>query len=151
VRLAQAEEWLEKHADAPVLLKEFLEASRRARDEARRKEREAQERELARQQVLKQAAEARAEAEKQLREQAQRSTVRTRRFSYALGSMLGVFAAVAWFAFQQKSNAEFQQRMAESRALAAEAEQRLAGDRDSAFALAFRGWQTASLKISQKV
>jgi WD40 repeat protein len=47
-RLAQAEEWLQKHSDAPAPLLEFLTASRTAREEELRKEREAQQLELAR-------------------------------------------------------------------------------------------------------
>jgi len=45
-RLAQGEEWLPRHPDAHVLLREFLQASITARVEAERNEREAREREL---------------------------------------------------------------------------------------------------------
>lgn len=45
-RLAQGEEWLPRHPDTHVLLREFLQASITARAEAERNEREAREREL---------------------------------------------------------------------------------------------------------
>src|SRR5215472_3913515 len=75
-RLAQAEEWLAKHDDAPPLLQQFLHASIEARAEAIQKERDAQERELAQQ--------------KDLARLAQLSAVRFRWFSSALAVMLVV-------------------------------------------------------------
>ena len=62
--LAQAEEWLCKHPEALPLVREFVQASREARDEAVRKERERRERELAREQQLRQEAERREQAER---------------------------------------------------------------------------------------
>ncbi len=150
VRLAQAREWLARRPNPPAPLGEFLEASREAEEAAARKERQAQELEIARQKELREQAEARAEAEEQLRleadrrriaeeaatAQARRSAVRSRRLSYALGMLVLLAVAAAWFARQQ-------QLAAQSRALAAQAEQMIARDQAEALALAIRGWQTA--------
>ncbi len=142
-RLAQGLEWLARREDPSGILREFLEASRDA-------EQEAQGRELRRESELRQAAEARAEAEERLRQEADnrrmadraaallalRSAARSRRFSYALGALFVIAAAAAWSARQQ-------QLTAQSRALAAQAEQALSRDQPAALMLAFRGWETA--------
>ena len=142
IRLAQGREWLARHRDAPALLREFLAASSDAEEEAARKEREAQEREIARQKELRQQAEARAEADRRrvaeetAAVQARRSAVRSRRLSYALGVLFLIAAGAATFA-------RWQQLTAQSRALAAQAEQMMARDQSEALALAIRGWHTA--------
>ena len=150
VRLAQGQEWLGRNPDAPGLLQEFLDASRKAEGEAARKQREARELEIARQKDLRQQAEARAEAEERLRQeadrrrlaeettavQARRSAVRSRRLSYALGVLFLIAAGAAIFA-------RWQQLTAQSRALAAQAEQMIAQDQPEALTLAIRGWHTA--------
>lgn len=114
-RLAQAEEWLAKHADAPTLLRQFLQASVEARAEA-------QERELAHQ--------------REAAVLARRSAVRQRWFSCALALMLLVAVGTAWFAHQQ-------QVIAESRALAAQAGELLLQDHGQALDLAIRSWHMA--------
>jgi WD40 repeat protein/DNA-binding winged helix-turn-helix (wHTH) protein len=73
-RLAQAEEWLAKHADAPALLRQFVQASVAARAEA-------QERELARQKA---------------------AASRLRWFSSVLAVLLLVAVGSAWFAYHQQ-------------------------------------------------
>ena len=128
-RLAQAEEWLHKHAGAPALPLEFIQTSVEARAEAARKEREAQQRELARQQELVREAQARASAERS-------AAVRFRWFSVALAVLLLGSFAVVWFA-------RHQQLIAESRALAAQAEQTFNQDHSAALNLAVRAWRTA--------
>jgi len=100
-RLAQGKEWLAAHPAPTPLLREYIEASCDAEEEAARQDREAQ------QELLRQA-EARAEAEQQLRAaeettavQARRSATRSRRLSYALGVLLLVAVGLALFALQE--------------------------------------------------
>src|SRR5262249_42190264 len=76
-RLAQAEEWLARHPNAPPLLDSFLKASA----EICAKE---QELELARQKELRGQAEARARVERELREQQALSTAQARRSAWRL-------------------------------------------------------------------
>jgi WD40 repeat protein/serine/threonine protein kinase len=133
-RLAQAEEWLANCDNPPPLLKEFLQTSITTREDLLRKEREAQERELAREQARRREAEKLAEAEGQLRVQQIRSTVRLRWFSGVLVLLLLVAIGAAWFAHHQ-------QVLAECRAMAAQSEQMLRTDQGRALDLAIRGWQ----------
>jgi WD40 repeat protein/serine/threonine protein kinase len=135
-RLAQAEEWLANHEDAPALLREFLQASVAAREHAARKEHANQERELAREQALRQEAEKRAEAEGRLRIEQSHSTVRLRWFSGILVLLLVAASGAAWFARRQ-------QLLAECRAMAAQSEQMLRTDQGRALDLAIRGWLLA--------
>lgn len=74
IRLTQAEEWLGRHADVPVLLQDFVQRSICAREKAR-------ERELARQNA---------------------AAVRLRWFSAALALMLVLAVAAAWFTYREK-------------------------------------------------
>jgi len=127
-RLAQAEHWLANHADAPSLLRAFLESSRDSHEEVIRKVREAEELELAREQQLRQEAEARANAERLLRQeadrrilsegavitQALRSAKHFRWFSCALGFLLVVAAGAAWLAKQARTHASSRQLAAEA-------------------------------------
>jgi len=147
-RLAQGLEWLARRADLSDIVREFLHASSDAEEEAERRDRESQEREIARQSELLREAEARAEAEERLRQEADRrraadqtavslarhSAVRSRRFSYALGALLLIAAAAAW-------SARRQQLTAQSRALAAQAEQVLSRDQPAALMLSLRSWE----------
>jgi hypothetical protein len=142
-RLTQGEEWLSRHADAPELVRGFLQASIEARAAAEQEEIEAQKQELARQSELRKQAEARAEAEKQLRQQqesatwqARRSAVHLRWFLYALAGALTIAVGTAWFAYQQ-------QRIQKSHALAAQSAEALTRDPGKALDLAIRSWQTA--------
>jgi WD40 repeat protein/DNA-binding winged helix-turn-helix (wHTH) protein len=73
-RLAQAEEWLGHHPDANDLLREYVQASIKARTQAARKEREAQQRELR----------------------------RFRWFSSVLAVLLLIAVASAWVAYHQR-------------------------------------------------
>jgi len=82
LRLAQAEEWLQKQTAAPEgLLSGFLAASRAAQAEVARKEKEAQ-------------------------EQTRRAATRFRLLSYVLVLFLLVALGATWFARQQQSIAE---------------------------------------------
>src|ERR1017187_5369030 len=162
-RLAQATGWLARHPNPPPPLVEFHAASCNAEVEAAQKEREAQEREITRQKELRQQAEARAEAEERLRREAdrrrvaeetaavhaRRSAVLSRRLSYALGVLFLIAAGAAIFA-------RWQQISAQSRELAAKAEQIVDQDQPEALALAIRGWHTAktaeaSLAVSPRI
>src|ERR1017187_8946150 len=135
-RLAQATGWLARHPNPPPPLVEFHAASCNAEVEAAQKEREAQEREITRQKELRQQAEARAEAEETAAVHARRSAVLSRRLSYALGVLFLIAAGAAIFA-------RWQQLAAQSRELAAKAEQIVDQDQPEALALAIRGWHTA--------
>ena len=114
-RLAQAEDWLATHPNAPTQLRHFLHASVAARAEAAHKVRESQERELARQKA---------------------TAVRLRWFSGALAAMLLVVMGATWFAYHQ-------QVLLESRALAAHSGELLLRDHGGALNLAIRSWHTA--------
>lgn len=142
-RLDQAQEWIVKHPDAPALLQEFLDASLSAEEEAKRKEDEVKQYELAGQQELRREAEARAEAETTLRLREHSAAVRFRWFSVALGFLLLIAAAIAWYARRQQSIAHQQQLLAESRALAAQAEELLPRDPGAALNQAVHSWQIA--------
>lgn len=122
-RLAQAEDWLSRHTDAPALMRQFVQASVAARAEAAAKEREAQERELAQQ--------------KAAAVLARRSAARLRWFAGALTVMLLVAAGSAWFAYHQWV-------LETSRALAAQSGELLSRDRGQALDLAIRSWRTAN-------
>ncbi len=111
VLLAQAEQWMQKHRDVTGLLKEFMEASVKARAETVRKEEEAQARK-------------------------RRSAQWFRMLTYALGILLALTIGFAGYARHELS-------IAQSRALAAQAEQTLNDDQAAALARAVRGWQTA--------
>jgi WD40 repeat protein/energy-coupling factor transporter ATP-binding protein EcfA2 len=135
--LAQAEEWFGKHPDARTLVSEFVQASRRARDEAAQEQRERQERELASEQELRREAERREQAEKAAAAQAQRSARRTRLFSAALVAVLAIAIVMALLARRQ-------QLRAESMALAVQAESLVSqGKREEALDLAIRAFGRA--------
>src|SRR5262245_11710266 len=114
-RLAQAEDWLRGNPVAPDLARQFVRASLDARTEAARKEKEAQERELSRQRTTAQ---------------------RFRWFSYALGVLLLVAAASAWYAYHQRV-------LERSRAMAARAEELALRDHGQALDLAIQSWRLA--------
>jgi WD40 repeat protein/DNA-binding winged helix-turn-helix (wHTH) protein/ABC-type dipeptide/oligopeptide/nickel transport system ATPase component len=122
-RLAQAEEWLSKHSGPPALLQRFVEASADERAQAIRKEREAQERDLAQQRNA-------AIAER-------RSAARFRWLSSVLGVMLLVAVSSAFFAYHLEV-------LEKSRTLAAESGELLPRDHGQALALAITSWRTAS-------
>lgn len=121
-RLAQAEEWLCRQPETPPLVRQFVQAGIEARAEAEVKQRQAQEHELAQQ--------------KAIAFLAQRSAVRLRWFSWALGGMLLVAVGAAWFAYHQ-------QVLEKSRAMAARSGELLSRDRGQALDLAIRSWRIA--------
>jgi WD40 repeat protein len=121
-RLAQAEEWQTRNEDAPVLVRQFLQASVELRSETVRKEREAQKRELAQQ--------------KAAAVLARRSAMRQRWFSAALAVMLLVAVGAAWFAYHQ-------QVIEKSRTLAAQSGELLPRDHGQALDMAIHSWQMA--------
>jgi WD40 repeat protein/DNA-binding winged helix-turn-helix (wHTH) protein len=121
-RLVQAEEWISKHPGSSLLLRRFVEAGSEDRAEALRKEREAQERELARQRTV-----ARLE---------RRTAVRLRWLSSVLGVMLLVAVGAAFFAYHLEV-------LEKSRTLAAQSRELLPHDHGQALALAVRSWRTA--------
>jgi len=131
-RLAHAEEWLDRHADAPSNLKEFVKASLDARVEI-------QARELAQHKELLRQAGARAQAERKLGEEALRSASRLRWFSYGLACLLLLALGATWFARRQ-------QILAKSRMLAAQSEEMLTRDHGRALDLAIQAWNTAKNK-----
>ncbi len=135
-RLFQGLDWLKRHPDAPSSVQEFLRTSISASEEMARRENEAKERELGRQQELRQEAEARADAEKRLRQAEHSASARFRLLSAVLAGLFAAAATIAWFAHKQ-------QLLAESRTMAAQAEQIRERDRAAALTLAIRGWQTA--------
>ncbi|HEY6307491.1 MAG TPA: winged helix-turn-helix domain-containing protein [Candidatus Angelobacter sp.] len=121
-RLAQGEDWLGRHQDAPDLLREYLEAGIKARAAAERKEREDQQREL----------------------RLQKATARRFRwFTYSLAVLLMLTTGSAWFAYHQRA-------LEKSRAMAAEAEELASNDRGLAIDLAIRAWQTAKSVESRR-
>jgi len=135
VRLAQGLEWLGRNPDASDLLREFLEASNIAKQEAARKEREAQEREIVREKELRREADRRRAAEETAARQARHSALRSRRLSYALGALLLITAGAGMLARRQ-------QLIAQSRALAAQAESELGHDPPKALDLALQASRT---------
>lgn len=135
-RLAQAQEWLARHANAPPLVQEFLKLSIETRAEA-------QERELAQQKELRKQAEARATSEQQLREQqaagalqARRSASRLRWLASALGVLLLVVIAAATMVYRQKV-------VERSHLLAMQSANLITQDHGQALDLAIQSWRTA--------
>lgn len=114
-RLAQAEEWLANSRNPPSSVCEFLQASAAARQEAAIKEHQIQQLELARQRA---------------------SMRRFRRFSVGLAALLILAVATTWLVRKQ-------QLIAESRALAAQAQQLQSQDQPSALGMALRAWHRA--------
>ncbi len=121
-RLAQAEEWLARHEDAPALMWQFLQTSVELRSETVRKKHEAQERELAQQRAAAVLA--------------RRSAARLRWFSSALAAMLLVAVGATWFTYHL-------QVIEKSRTLAAQSAELLPRDHGQALDLAIRSWRTA--------
>lgn len=128
-RLAQAEEWLARHPNAPPLLQRFVKASVEvsAEDQAR---------ELAQQKELRTQAEARARVEKELHDQAQRSASRLRWLSSALAVLMFVAIAAAGFAYHQ-------QLIERSHVFAARSAVLLSRDHGQALQLAIQSWRTS--------
>ena len=140
-RLSQAEEWLARHAEAPFLVRQFVQAGIEERDNALRREREAQELELSRQSQLREEADARAAAEKKLREQQESAALQMRRLAThlrrlvsALAVLLLVAVGVAWFAY----HAYHQGLIERSNALAAQSSELLNRDHGRALEMALR-------------
>jgi WD40 repeat protein/DNA-binding winged helix-turn-helix (wHTH) protein len=119
-RLAQGEIWFAGHPEAPDLLREFLCASTALRSEEALKQHRAQVRELTQQRT---------------------AAVRLRWFSCALSIMLFVAVGAGLFAHKQKI-------VADSRALAAQAEELLPRDHGRAMDLAISSWQLAKSEES---
>ena len=114
-RLAQGETWFAGHPEAPDLLREFLWASTEFRSEEALKQHREQVRKLTQQRT---------------------AAVRLRWFSCALFIMLLVAVGASLFAHKQKI-------VADSRALAAQAEELLPRDHGRAMDLAISSWQLA--------
>jgi WD40 repeat protein len=118
-RLAQMEEWIARHPEAPPPLPEFFRASLDAEEQEAHKEREA------------------AEREAKAAQDARRSAKRNRRLAFALGLAAVAAGGVAVLARSQ-------QLIAQSGALAARAEQSIGHDRAEAIALAIQGLHAAN-------
>jgi Novel STAND NTPase 1 len=110
-------------------VEQFLAASRAEFEKSERRKEEQRDRELAAEQQLREAAEQRAQVEQHLREAAQQaaqaerdSSRRTRIFSYVLACLLMAALAFAALAWRATIRARDQQKLAESRELAAKAE-----------------------------
>jgi hypothetical protein len=114
-RLAQGEEWLTKSQEGPSLLREFLQASIAARDEAARKELATQKKE-----VLAQT----------------RAAARLRWFSGSVVLLLLTAMSAAWYTYRLNLTEK-------SRVLAARADEIRSRDQGQALDLAIRGWLTA--------
>jgi WD40 repeat protein/DNA-binding winged helix-turn-helix (wHTH) protein len=135
-RLAQGEEWLAKHPNAPPLLQRFLKASVEASAED-------QARELARQKELRNQAEARARAEKELREQQAASAMQARRSASRLRWLSCALAVLMFVAIGAAGVAYRHQLIERSHALAARSTVLLSRDHGQALELAIQSWRTA--------
>ncbi|HEY6352644.1 MAG TPA: winged helix-turn-helix domain-containing protein [Candidatus Angelobacter sp.] len=127
-RLAQGEEWLTQSPEAPSPLREFLQASIEARSEMTRKEREAEQRELAQQQTqLKLEAErAHAVAALEKRRAADQASAARRLHHMAIFLLAALICAggAAAFAWMERRQAKENERQAEANAAAAQAGRR---------------------------
>jgi WD40 repeat protein len=151
VSLSEGERWLTgRPQDLMATQQQFIQKSSVLRkqeheEEERRRQgeienanrmKEAAEARAAAEQHAREAAEGRASAETQLREKARSTAVRFRWFSIVLAVMLLIAIGATW-------DARRQQLIAESRQLAAQAQEALSRDQAAALNLALTAWQTA--------
>jgi len=135
-RLAQAQEWLARHPNAPSLLQSFLKTSAEVCAEE-------QERELARQKELRSQAEARARVETELREQQAASAALARRAASRLRWLSSALAVLMLVAIGAAAIAYRQQQIERSHALSARSAELLSRDHGQALQLAIQSWQTS--------
>jgi WD40 repeat protein len=128
-KLLKAKEWLAQHSEAPRVVRSFVDASETAEADAHAAQ-------LEHERQLRDAAEARELAERERRAQAQQKAQLFRRFVWTMAGLVVAISGLAAYAYQQ-------QRVAESRQLAVEAQELLGRDQSRALNMAMKAWARA--------